>query len=147
MDILYKIKTVGIIEILTHLTECNESFYPPLMERVDLEEYSRKLFERSITFEAWNEATLVGLIAVYFNEFDRSAFITNVSVLKNFMGLGVASNLLEQCIEYAAGKKFEEIKLEVNAGSIYALKLYRKFDFTIDSASGDFLRMRLKLIN
>ena len=87
----------------------------------------------------------MGLIAVYFNEFDSSAFITNVSVLKNFMGLGVASKLLEQCIEYAARKSFEEIKLEVNAESIYAIKLYGKFDFTVDSVNGDFLIMKLKL--
>jgi ribosomal protein S18 acetylase RimI-like enzyme len=145
MDIRYKIKTAVAKDILVHLAECSENFSPPLMKRVDLEEYSGKLFEKSVTFEAWKEFSLVGLIAVYFNEFDSSAFITNVSVLRNFMGLGVASKLLEQCIEYAARKSFEEIKLEVNAESIYAIKLYGKFDFTVDSVNGDFLIMKLKL--
>lgn len=148
MEITYKIKTANPKEILAHLQECNDNFYPPLTERVDLEEYSRKLFEKSLTFEAWKEGALAGLLAAYFSQgADRPVFITNVSVLKKFMGLGIASELLGRCIQYAADENFTEIKLEVNNESIHAINLYRKFDFVIDDGSQGFLKMKLKLIN
>lgn len=148
MEIIYKIKTVNAQEILAHLKECNDDFCPPLIERVNLEEYSRKLLEKSVTFEAWNENFLVGLLAAYFSQnTDRSVFITNVSVLKKFMGMGVASELLGQCIKYAAGKKIMELKLEVNKESARAIRLYGKFDFVIDDVSEGFVKMKLKLIN
>jgi ribosomal protein S18 acetylase RimI-like enzyme len=148
MEIIYKIKTAKTQEILAHLNECNDGFYPPLIERVNLEEYSQKLFEKSVTFEAWNENVLVGLLAAYFNQnMDRSVFITNVSVLKKFMGLGIASELLGQCIKYAIGKKIMEIKLEVNKESAHAISLYGKFDFVMDGVSEGFVKMKLNLIN
>jgi len=146
MEIVYKLKTATVNDILAHLNECNDNFYPPLIERVNLEEYSRKIFEKSMTFEAWKEDSLVGLVAIYFNESaDRSAYITNVSVLKSFMGSGIASELLGQCIGYAVSENFMEMKLEVNKESSPAINLYRKHDFVVDSINGGFCKMRLKL--
>lgn len=147
MEIVCKIKTATMKDILTHLKECNDNFYPPLNKRVNLEEYSRKIYEKSVTFEAWKEVYLVGLVSIYFNnDTDRSAYITNVSVLKSFMGLGVASELLRQCIQYAVIENFVEIKLEVHKESNHAINLYRKFDFVVDSVDNAFLKMKLKLI-
>lgn len=146
MEIIYKIKTASILEILAHLKECSDNFHPPLVERTNLEEYSRKLLEKSVTFEAWNEDILVGLLAVYFSQnADHSAFITNVSVLKKFMGMGIASELLGQCIQYAAGKKIMEIKLEVNRGSVHAIYLYGKFKFVNDGVIDESVKMKLKI--
>jgi ribosomal protein S18 acetylase RimI-like enzyme len=148
MEIEYKIKTASEEAILMHLRECNNNFFPPLTERVIIEEYSRKIFEKSITFEAWKEHLLVGLIAAYFNkEAGRSVFITNVSVLEDFMHLGIASGLLRRCIEYAASNKFEEISLEVNKENIPAIGLYRKFDFIDIGESNSFFKMKMVLTN
>ncbi|MBK8698425.1 MAG: GNAT family N-acetyltransferase [Saprospiraceae bacterium] len=94
-----------------------------------------------MTFEAWKENSLVGLVAIYFNEnADHSAYITNVSVLKSFMGSGIASELLGQCIGYAVSENFMEIKLEVNKESSHAINLYRKYDFVVDSVNGGFVK-------
>jgi ribosomal protein S18 acetylase RimI-like enzyme len=147
MEIEYKIKTASETAILMHLRECNNNFFPPLAERVTIEEYSRKIFEKSITFEAWKERLLIGLIAAYFNdETDRSVFITNVSVLENFMRLGIASDLLKRCIKYAIKNKFKEMKLEVNKENAPAISLYRKFDFTCFDENDEFLNMKILLI-
>jgi ribosomal protein S18 acetylase RimI-like enzyme len=145
--IIYKIKTATVKEILAHLKECNNNFSPPLAERVNVDAYSRKLYEKSVTFEAWEGRCLAGLLAAYFNDStDCSVFITNVSVLKDFMGLGIASELLRECIEYAIKENFREIKLEVNKENSYAIGLYRKFDFIIDGISDSFLKMKMELI-
>ena len=148
IGINYKTKTATANEIFTHLLECNNSFFPPLTDRVNIEEYSRKIFEKSVTFEAWNEHSLIGLLAAYFNDSSGLlAFITSVSVLKGFMSKGVASDLLRKCIEYAIKENFTKINLEVNKEDIKAIGLYRKFGFSIDDANNDILKMKLELIH
>jgi ribosomal protein S18 acetylase RimI-like enzyme len=145
-EVKYKVKTVAINEIMAHLKECNCNFIPPLTERANIERYSRKIFENSITFEAWRGNLLIGLLAVYLNkDFDRSAFITNVSVLKDFMGLGIASTLLSKCIEYAVEEGYREIKLEVHKDNSRAIGLYRRFNFIIDNVDKDLLEMKIEL--
>lgn len=146
IGIVYKVNTVTKQEVLTHLRECNNNFFPPLAERVNVDEYAQKIFEKSVTFEAWNGKTLAGLLAAYFNDIsDNSVFITNVSVLKDFMGLGIASKLLEECIGYGYKENFKEIKLEVRWDNHHAIGLYRKFDFKIDGKDKDYLKMKLEL--
>lgn len=144
----YKIKTATTKDIFVHLSECNQDFIPPLTDRVNIEEYSRKLFEKSETFEAWDEHSLVGLLAAYFNDSSGySAFITSVSVLKGFIYRGIASDLLKMCVEFANKKSFKEIRLEVNKKNIKAIGLYRKFGFSIYEPNNDILKMKLELVH
>ena len=117
-----------------------------MAERVNVDEYAQKISEKSITFEAWSEKTLAGLLAAYFSDSsDNSVFITNVSVLKAFMGLGIASKLLEECIGYGYKENFKEIKLEVRWDNNHAIGLYQKFDFKADGKNKDYLKMKLEL--
>lgn len=147
VEVIYKVKTAAADEILMHLEGCSNSFHPPLTGRVNLEEYSRKIFEKAITFEAWNGNVLVGLLAAYFSDSSNlCAYITNVSVLDRFMRLGIASRLLMQCVEYAVKENFKEIQLEVNKENSRAIDMYRKFNFTFDEVGEGFLKMRVKLI-
>lgn len=144
--ILYRVKTATLSEILTHLIACNNDFHLPLSERIDIKEYSQKLFEKSITFEAWAKNTLVGLVAAYFKDIsDNSAFITNVSVLKDFMGQGIASKLLQRCVWYAVKENIREIRLEVNKSDNRALRLYKNSEFVVYDLDNDFLKMKMEL--
>jgi ribosomal protein S18 acetylase RimI-like enzyme len=130
LNLIYKIKTATGKEILSHLLLCKNNFIPPLDKKVMLEEYSIKIAEKAITFEAWNELNLIGLIAAYFNDKINSiGFITNVSLIENFKGMGIASELMIMCINYARQNNFKEIKLEVNSNNLNAIKLYKKFNF------------------
>jgi ribosomal protein S18 acetylase RimI-like enzyme len=110
---------------------CSDQFDPPLDQRVDVEEYSKKLLNKSVTFEAWRGGTLVGLLAAYFDDPEnRPGFITNVSVTSEESGRGVASELMNMCIQFAKIRKVREIEIEVSQNSQAAVHLYRKFGFT-----------------
>jgi len=147
VDVTYRIKTANTQEILEHLRKCDDSFQPILTKRVNIEEYARKICDKAITFEAWHGKILVGLLAAYFsNDSKRCVFITNVSVLEDFMGMGVASRLLQECKQYAVQENFWEIRLEVNKENVRAIHLYRKFNFALDETGKDVLTMRLELI-
>ena len=147
-EIDYRTKTASATDILAHLRECAVNYVPPLDERVNLVEYSRKLFIKSMTFEAWEEHCLVGLIAAYFNDTSASiAYITNVSVSTNYMSAGIASRLLCTCIEYARKEGFQAIQLEVGKGNTRAIALYKRFGFMTGRVKDKFLIMRLPILN
>lgn len=125
------------------MKECSNDFIPPLDEKVNLEEYSKKLFEKAITFEAWEARHLVGLVAAYFNDPEKnSGYITSVSTNNKYSGEGVAKLLLKRCIDYAGEKNFKEIKLEVSGKNDKAIQLYKKFDFAVIETRNDSLIMK-----
>jgi|ERR1035437_220606 ribosomal protein S18 acetylase RimI-like enzyme len=137
--ISYKINTATYIDIYNHLFLCNNQFIPPLNEKVILEEYALKLQKLSITFEAWNETKLIGLIASYFNDSNQSnGFISNVSVLTDFSKTGIASKLLELCKKYALKNNFRSITLNVDCKNISAHNLYLKNGFKIINSMNNF---------
>ena len=146
ININYKTKTALTDEIYSHLKECNENFIPPLEEKVNILNYSKKIFENAITFEAWDEKILVGLIAAYLNDNEnKSGFITNVSTIKSYMGKGIANELMKMCIIYSKNHNFKEINLEVSSKNADALNLYFKYGFVKNKEEDSITFMRLIL--
>lgn len=144
--IKYKTKAAAECEIFLHLKECSVAFVPPLAERVNIDEYAKKIYKRSITFEAWSGKLLVGLIAAYFDEGgSRSVFITNVSVLGKFTGQGVATKLLDMCAEYAKNNGFPELRLEVHKDNTPAVRFYTKHGFENHEIRMDMLLMKRRM--
>ena len=144
--IKFKIKNATEAEILSHLFECNDNFTPSLDEKVNIPDYSKKIFEKSVTFEAWEGHHLVGLISAYFNNVETGGgYITSVSVVKGYEGKGIASELMNSCIDYARQNKFREIILEVSEGNLSAINLYKKFNFQKYENKRNLTLMRLGL--
>jgi ribosomal-protein-alanine N-acetyltransferase len=117
-------------EIYSHLMKCNKNYTPSLDKRVNIQEYSSKIFSKAVTFEAWSEETLVGLVAAYFNNYDdRIGYITSVSTDKFYMGKGIATTLIKLCIDYARQHSFRTIFLEVIKANDEAIIFYKKLKF------------------
>ena len=129
-------------DIRSHLSGCDARFSPPLSDRVDIGEYSKKLRVNAVTFEAWNGESLVGMVAAYIDASERSCFITNTSVLAEFSGRGVAARLLAACLERARAEQVETVSLEVSQDSRPAIRLYAKFGFQVVGNREGFLKMR-----
>jgi len=119
-------------DILDHLSLCSNNFSPPLHTYVDLDEYASKLFSKSEKFEAWVKDKLIGLIAVYLNDPKKeTGFVTNVSVISEFQGTGLASRMLDNVIKYAVQECYQCLTLEVGQDNLIAKKLYNKKGFHI----------------
>ena len=117
--------------IYSHLYACNNDYCQKLSNEVDLRDYANKIFQRSITFEAWSMGELVGLVATYLNDLDsRSGFITNVSVTRKYKDQGIASKLIEMCIKKAIFLNFHFLHLEVSTANYRAISLYKQYGFT-----------------
>ena len=144
--ITFREKTASREEIFAHLKSCDENYKPPLNEKVDILEYSNKLFEKSVTFEAWSNKALVGLVAAYLNDISgRTGYITNVSVTKDFMGRGIATVLLDMCLAKSKEYNINVMRLEVFRGDIQAIDFYHKFGFQEFQSMGDSVLMQLSL--
>ena len=148
MTLRYTVKTAFKGHIYSHLKECDENFMPPLSSRVDLLDYSAKLFEKSVSFEAWQGNVLVGLLNAYLNDVsNQTGFITNTSILKEYMGQGIASTLLQMCLEYARNLNYSKLKLEVSRANSTAIKLYSHAGFKVMEENGESLLMTCDIIS
>jgi len=125
------------------LTNCSDLFIPPLTVDLNIDSYSQKIIDKADTFEAWNRDRLIGLVAAYCNNVEsKEAFITNVSILKAFNNMGIASELLSICIQYVESIKFRDIRLKVRRNNTIARKLYTKHNFQQIGFEDGFVIMR-----
>jgi ribosomal protein S18 acetylase RimI-like enzyme len=116
--------------IQRHLTTCSDTFVPSLDSYVNIDDYSKKIFEQAVLFTKFDDDKLVGLVAAYDNPTEKFGWITNVSVDPNYSKKGIASELLNRCYKYFETKKYFNIFLEVFSDNEKAIKLYTKQGFT-----------------
>jgi ribosomal protein S18 acetylase RimI-like enzyme len=142
----YRLNKATEAECAEHLLQCDVYFVPPLSGRVAIGDYSKKLANMATRFEAWVGNTLVGLVAAYCNDkHARVAYITSVSVLPAWKGKGIASRLIDRCIEHAELLGMRQITLDVAQDNIAAIKLYEKYGFARQSPAGTGETMNLFL--
>lgn len=133
-------------QIAEHLLYCDAYFVPPLSGRVEISSYAQKMVDKATRFEAWASGTLAGLVAAYDNNQEkRIAYITSVSVLKEWTGQGIAERLMNQCVEYVKASGMWQIRLEVAAENTPAIKLYEKSGFVAGKTNTLFVTMDIHL--
>jgi len=142
----FGLNTASKAQIVDHLRVCDADFIPPLSHRVKIEKYAAKIEQKAMRFEAWFDNKLIGLIAAYFNDLEKQrAFITSVSVLREWTGKGLASQLMKQCIRHAKATDMKQLNLEVAIGNYPAISLYEKNGFTVSKTDTSFVTMNLHL--
>jgi len=137
--------TPSLEQIQSHLESVSETFVPHLSSYVNIPEYSKKLFEKSVLFYKHNDTKITGLVAAYYNSEKNSGWITNLSVVPLSCNKGVASSLLKDCILFFQEKKCLDISLEVFDKNKKAINLYKKHGFEFDQQKKDRIIMTLKL--
>ena len=131
-------------DIFEHLKWCNEQFIPKLSEKVTILDYSKKIFEKAICFEAFDNQVLVGLVAAYNNTENNFLFITNVSVIKQNIGQGIAKQLIKNSIDFAQKNNINSIQLEVDKNNSKAIQLYEKMNFSLENENEQSLFLNYK---
>lgn len=131
-------------DIYTHLSACDRNFVRALVKRVTIKDYSTKIYNKAMRFEAWVNDTLVGLVAAYCNDqTKRIAYITSVTVLSEWQGKGIALELMKRCIEHARKLGMYCIRLEVAWGNAPAIRLYEKCGFAITDNGDSLVAMNM----
>jgi len=142
----YLLNKASAVQIAEHLSRCDADFVPPLSGRVEIKDYARKIASNATRFEAWSGGTLVGLVAAYCNDREkRIAYITSVSVLREWTGKGIASHLMSRCVEHARASGMRQMSLEVASGNAPAIELYEERGFIAGKADAPLITMALML--
>ena len=128
-DIIYSQNQSTTDDVYIHLKSCDNQFVPHLSSKVELNEYSKKIVDKAIRFEAWDKKALIGLVAAYCNKLEGFLYITNVSVEIKYQGVGIAKQLLHSSIVFANENNLNFIELEVNKKNQNAINLYKKLKF------------------
>jgi ribosomal protein S18 acetylase RimI-like enzyme len=115
--------------IQQHLITCSSTFIPSLDSYVNINNYSKKIFNQAILFTKFDKNKLVGLVAAYDNSTEKFGWITNVSVDPEYFGKGIAIELLNKCHKYFENKRYFHIFLEVFLDNKKAINLYLKQGF------------------
>lgn len=142
----YLLNKASAAQIADHLLCCDDDFVSSLSGRVDIKGYAQKIINKATRFEAWSGDTLVGLVAAYCNDQEtRIAYITSVSVLKEWSAKGIAARLMAQCVKNAKVSGMRQISLEVANGNTPAINLYEKSGFIAGKENTSFISMNLYL--
>jgi ribosomal protein S18 acetylase RimI-like enzyme len=142
----YRVNKASVAQLVRHLSLCDHDFVPPLSTRVDIGDYARKIFEKATRFEGWVNDALVGLVAAYCNDWEsRIAYVTSVSVLREWTGKGVANCLMNRCIEHAKASGMRKISLDVASANTSAIRFYMKSGFVADDTKSLFVGMTINL--
>ena len=145
-SITYLLDKASSAQIADHLLRCDADFTPALSSRVDINEYAKKIGNKARRFEAWSGGSLVGLVAAYCNDREtRLAYITSVSVQRQWAGNGIATRLIARCVAHAVASAMRQVNLEVAREDSRAIKLYEKCGFTAGELNAQFVQMSLVL--
>lgn len=94
--------------------------------------------ENAVFYVAEIEKTVVGYCGLYFAADEGE--ITNVAVLPDWRGHGIADQILNAVFEDAKDKALAQIFLEVRSSNIPAQRLYEKHGFTSCGIRKNFYR-------
>ena len=146
MNVIYRVRTASKEQIRAHLQACDADFAPPLSSRVDLDAYSAKIHERAVSFEAWDEGLLVGVLNAYLNDRrSRIGYITNLSVLKGYMGQGIGSILMHMCLEQAWSLGYSRVRAQVARDNVPMNRLVQKAGFRVMGDSGEWIQIECEI--
>ena len=140
----FRLNHASEAEIAKHLQTCDANFVPPLSNRVEINDYAKKIANMAVRFEAWSGGTLIGLVAAYCNDQENHiAYITSVSLLREWMGKGIAASLMSRCVEHVKASGMRQVSLEVASDNKLAIRLYEKSGFVAGKANAPFVSMNL----
>lgn len=117
-------------DIIEFLKKIDSLFKIPLSQKINLEEYSKKIIRNADVFLAFDSESIVGIVVGYNN--DEVFKISNISVLgvlNEYQGKGIARKLINNFLKLAEEKKMKKIK--VSTIDMRALNLYKSLNFKI----------------
>lgn len=119
------------------LEEMREFFYQtdsvfdiPLSQRVNIDDYTLKLFNYSSFYVCYDEEEIVGMICCYINQ-PPIAFISHVCVRPEYQHQGIFAELFEMLVYDCIRSGMNQIRLEVYVGNIKARRAYEKQGFEV----------------
>lgn len=118
--------------LVEYLQRVDSTFPDSLSNRTSLQNYACKLLDKANIFSVKVDNTIVGLVAGYIdNRIGQQSFISVVSVLPDYQGMGLSKVLLNCYLKYADRQDVSEVFLYVYKSNYRAINLYEGLGFVM----------------
>ena len=116
------------------IKKINYDFPIPVSEKVDLNEYCEKLWEKAELVAEVQDEEIRRLVAGYMNDLENgSAYISLVGVSRDFRNQGLGKKLVHQFVLLCREKQIRSVNLYTHKTNQAAIKMYEGLGFEIDS--------------
>lgn len=140
----YKHETPSLESIREFFYRTDNEFDLPLSQKVNVDEYTLKLYTYADFFVCYDDSRIVGMICCYMNR-PPEAYISHVCVDSEYQGKGVFSKLFVLLKDECLNKTINSIALEVGLFNLKAQLAYKKKDFLISGKTNKSYYLRLVL--
>lgn len=97
------------------IIDVSEDFTPSLIERLDINEYFKKLKTHASYSIAYKDDRVAAIILFYCNNYDtKDAYITLLAVRKEYRRMHIASMLLEKSIDFVRMQNMKTVSIHTN---------------------------------
>ena len=111
----------------------NISFYlKKLSERIDIDEYSKKLQNKALHFTIYDNNKLIGFSPCYFNDTVKGVgYISSLTIRSSYRTFGLGSYLLDEIKKYAKNNDFYTVMVSIHIDNKVSSDFYRKNSFKV----------------
>lgn len=127
----------------TILIELDGAFTPKLSERVDINEYAKKLAQSADIFYLKKNGIDIGNCAVYLNN-KVYGFISSFAVKKKYTRMRMGESLWKAVHEFAMSKGIFDIILKVYEYNYNAIGFYSHIGFNVINKENKWITMQNK---
>lgn len=128
--LIFKYETPSLEAIRNFFHRTDDEFEEPLSQRINIEEYTLKLYTYADFFVCYSNNEIAGMICCYINN-PPLAYIPYVCVHSQHQRKGIFSRLFEMLEKECISQNMSQIKLEVKLNNTKAIKSYKKMEFEI----------------
>lgn len=126
------------------LWELDDDIIPKLSERVNIEEYAKKLSANAEVFYVKHGDIDIGNCAVYMNN-EETGFISSIAIKKEWQNKGIGKQVWNLVCSIAKCKHIKYIELCVDKKNSNAQKFYKKNSFYEVEMDTKWIKMKLNL--
>lgn len=141
----YERVTPDLSAIRDFFYETDEEFDIPLSQKVDVDEYTMKLYEYSDFYVCFDGVDIAGLICCYTNR-PPDAYISHVCVRREYQSRGIFKHMLGILKDYCMDNQINTISLEVAHKNLRARTVYERLGFVLESEREESSILKLKLV-
>ena len=131
-------------DIYNYLVKVQNDFVTPINQKVDLHDYSEKVFNIANIYDIKNGKEIIAIGICYCNDYESYiAYLSLLSVSSEYQGKGIASFLIQEIVKDVKETGMKEIDLHTE--NLIAEYIYKKNGFVEIENVNNRKKMILKL--
>ena len=131
-NIDFYFKSLSPEEIANYLKLNDNDYFQKLSNRIDIDDYAKKLHQKSLHFTLYEKDKLVGFSPCYFdNKIKNTGYVSSLTIRDGYRGFGLGGRLLMHIKAYAKKSSFIDIKVSVHCDNKISINFYKKNTFEI----------------